>query len=30
MVIGQYMLVGRVMATAEIEIDEPVAEDLTG
>ena len=29
-VIGQYMLVGRVMATAEIEMDEPVAEDLTG
>ena len=30
MVIGQYMLVGRVMATTEIEMDEPVAEDLTG
>jgi len=30
MVIGQYMLVGRVMATTGIEMDEPVAQNLNG
>jgi alkylhydroperoxidase family enzyme len=30
MVIGNYMLVARVMATAELEIDEPAADELTG
>jgi 4-carboxymuconolactone decarboxylase len=29
MVIGNYMLVARVMATAELEIDEPAADELT-
>jgi 4-carboxymuconolactone decarboxylase len=30
MVIGQYMLVGRVMATTGIEMDEPIAQGVNG